>query len=63
MKICVVEDEDILRISISDDLKEAGFQVSSMKSPTVALKILVDRLQNAPDGWDTSAEKDQTDAA
>ena len=41
MKICVVEDEDILRISISDDLKEAGFQVSSMKSPTVALKILV----------------------
>ena len=41
MKICVVEDEDILRISISDDLKEAGFHISSMKSPTVALKILI----------------------
>src|SRR4030067_1290152 len=41
MKICVGEDEDILRISMSDELKEAGFQVSSMKSPTVALKILV----------------------
>src|SRR4030043_2333722 len=41
MKICIVEDEDILRISISDDLKEEGFHISSMKSPTVALKILI----------------------
>jgi DNA-binding NtrC family response regulator len=40
MRILVVEDEDILRISIGDDLKEAGFQVSSSRSPLLALDLL-----------------------
>lgn len=40
MKILVVEDEDILRISIGDDLKEAGFEVSLSKSPLLALDLL-----------------------
>ncbi|MFQ6070811.1 MAG: sigma-54-dependent transcriptional regulator [Candidatus Aminicenantales bacterium] len=40
MNILVVEDEDILRISIGDDLKEAGFRVSLSKSPTLALNLL-----------------------
>lgn len=40
MKILVVEDEDILRISIGDDLKEAGLGVSSSESPLHALKLL-----------------------
>lgn len=39
MKILVVEDEDILRISIGDDLKEAGFDVSLSKSPLLALNL------------------------
>lgn len=40
MNILVVEDEDILRISIGDDLKEAGFGVSLSKSPLLALNLL-----------------------
>jgi DNA-binding NtrC family response regulator len=40
MKILVVEDEDILRISIGDDLKEAGLGVSLSKSPLLALNLL-----------------------
>jgi DNA-binding NtrC family response regulator len=40
MKILVVEDEDILRISIGDELKEAGFDVSLSKSPLLALDLL-----------------------
>lgn len=40
MKILVVEDEDILRISIGDDLKEEGFDVSLSKSPILALDLL-----------------------
>ncbi len=40
MKVLVVEDEDILRISIGDDLKEAGFGVSLSKSPLLALNLL-----------------------
>jgi len=40
MKILVVEDEDILRISIGDDLKEEGFKVSLSKSPILALDLL-----------------------
>ena len=40
MKILVVEDEDILRISIGDDLKEEGFEVSLSKSPILALDLL-----------------------
>ncbi|MFQ6109965.1 MAG: sigma-54-dependent transcriptional regulator, partial [Candidatus Aminicenantales bacterium] len=40
MKVLVVEDEDILRISIGDDLKEAGFEVSLSKSPLLALDLL-----------------------
>lgn len=40
MKILVVEDEDILRISIGDDLKEEGFEVSLSKSPLLALDLL-----------------------
>ena len=40
MKILVVEDEDILRISIGDDLKEAGFKVSLSKDPLLALDFL-----------------------
>ena len=41
MKILIVEDEDILRISIGDDLKEEGFDVSLSKSPMLALDLLV----------------------
>ena len=40
MKILVVEDEDILRISIRDDLKEAGFKVAVFRTPIPALSIL-----------------------
>lgn len=40
MNILVVEDEDILRISIGDDLKEKGFTVSLSRSPTLALNLL-----------------------
>ena len=40
MNILVVEDEDILRISIGDDLKEEGFTVSLSRSPTLALNLL-----------------------
>ncbi len=40
MNILVVEDEDILRISIGDDLKENGFTVSLSRSPTLALNLL-----------------------
>ncbi|HEB34472.1 hypothetical protein LCGC14_0797080 [marine sediment metagenome] len=40
MKILIVEDEDILRISIGDDLKEEGFDVSLSKSPILALDLL-----------------------
>ncbi len=40
MNILIVEDEDILRISIGDDLKEAGFDVSLSKTPLLALHLL-----------------------
>ena len=40
MKILIVEDEDILRISIGDDLKEEDFEVSLSKSPILALDLL-----------------------
>ena len=40
MKVLVVEDENILRISIGDDLKEAGFTVSLSQSPILALNLL-----------------------
>jgi DNA-binding NtrC family response regulator len=40
MKILVVEDEDILRISIRDDLKEAGFKVAVFRTPIPALSLL-----------------------
>jgi DNA-binding NtrC family response regulator len=40
MKILVVEDEDILRISIRDDLKEAGFKVAGCRTPVSALSLL-----------------------
>jgi len=39
MRVLVVEDEDILRVSIGDDLKEAGFKVSLSKSPVLALDL------------------------
>jgi DNA-binding NtrC family response regulator len=39
MRILVVEDEDILRVSIGDDLKEEGFKVSLSKSPALALDL------------------------
>lgn len=47
MKILIVEDEDILRISIGDDLRENGFQVSMSKSPLIALNILKKEQFNA----------------
>lgn len=37
MKVLVIEDEDILRISVGDDLKESGFQVSLCKNPIQGL--------------------------
>jgi DNA-binding NtrC family response regulator len=40
MKILIVEDEDILRISIRDDLKEAGFKVAVCRTPVSALSLL-----------------------
>jgi DNA-binding NtrC family response regulator len=39
MRVLVVEDEDILRVSIGDDLKEEGFKVSLSKSPALALDL------------------------
>ncbi len=47
MKILVVEDEDILRISIGDDLKDAGFEVSLSKSPLLALDLLEEEFEVA----------------
>ncbi|MFQ6083854.1 MAG: sigma-54-dependent transcriptional regulator [Candidatus Aminicenantia bacterium] len=40
MKVLVVDDENILRISMCDDLKEAGFKSASSKSPLLALELL-----------------------
>lgn len=40
MNILIVEDEDILRITIGDELKEAGFRVSLSRSPLLALNLL-----------------------
>jgi DNA-binding NtrC family response regulator len=40
MNILVVEDEDILRISIRDDLKEVGFKVAVCRTPIPALSLL-----------------------
>ncbi len=40
MRILVVDDEDILRISLTDDLRDAGFLVESASNSINALKIL-----------------------
>lgn len=40
MNILIVEDEDILRISIRDDLKEIGFKVAECRTPIPALSLL-----------------------
>lgn len=44
MKVLIVEDEDILRVSIGDDLKEAGLEVHLRKSPLSAVKLLEEDL-------------------
>ena len=46
LKVAVVEDEDILRISIADDLRDAGFHVEDFPNPIAALKSI---RTNAPD--------------
>ena len=46
LKVAVVEDEDILRISVADDLRDAGFQVEDFPNPVAALESI---RANAPD--------------
>lgn len=40
LKIFVVDDEDILRVSISDDLRDAGYKVFEFDDPRLALNSL-----------------------
>lgn len=40
MRVLIVDDEESLRISLSDDLKDAGFEVESTVNPLPALELL-----------------------
>lgn len=40
IKICIVDDEDLLRITLEDELSEKGFQVVSFDNPLNALKFI-----------------------
>ena len=39
MKVLIVDDEESLRISLSDDLKDAGFEVNSTVNPLLAFEL------------------------
>lgn len=40
MKILIVDDEEIQRISLRDELLEAGYETRAVESPQIALKLL-----------------------
>lgn len=40
LNICIVEDEEILRVSLKDDLLDVGYQVTDFENPIEALKNL-----------------------
>jgi len=40
MKILIVDDEDIIRVTLNDDLRDAGFKTTATDDPIPALKIL-----------------------
>lgn len=40
LNICIVEDEEILRVSLKDDLLDAGYSVSDFENPVTALEHL-----------------------
>jgi DNA-binding NtrC family response regulator len=40
MKLIIVDDEKILRVSISDELREAGYDVKDFADPVVALRAM-----------------------
>ena len=40
MKILIVEDEELKRITLEDDLKDAGYQTAAFASPVSALNVL-----------------------
>ncbi len=40
MKILIVEDEEIQRVSLQDDLQEAGYETMAVASPAAALELL-----------------------
>lgn len=44
MKILIIDDEEIQRISLQDDLRDAGFEVVAVESPQMALKLVENEL-------------------
>ena len=38
LNICIVEDEEILRVSLKDDLLDAGYSVTDFENPVKALE-------------------------
>ena len=40
MKVLIVDDEDILRITLCDDLKDAGFEADCFENPLLAFEFL-----------------------
>lgn len=44
INICIVEDEEILRVSIKDDLLDAGYSVIDFESPVKALEHLKKKI-------------------
>lgn len=41
MRVLVVDDEEIQRISLQDDLREAGYDTTAVESPNVALELVL----------------------
>ncbi len=40
MRVLVVDDEEIQRVSLQDDLREAGYDTTAVESPNVALELV-----------------------
>lgn len=40
LDICIIEDEEIFRISLKDDLKDAGYSVDDFENPLQALDVI-----------------------
>lgn len=40
MKILIVEDEEIQRLSLRDDLRDAAYETTAVASPTAALELI-----------------------